>query len=81
MTQQTPETDTPWRNGKTHPTGGYDKRIVARGDTLYFVAAYLHRLDGPAVEADDGSVQFWIRGQRFTQDEWAARAAQLRGPS
>lgn len=65
-----------WRNGKVHPSGGYDKRIVARGDTLYFIAAFLHRLDGPAVIAEDGSVQFWIRGQRVTEEEHAARATQ-----
>ena len=44
-----------WRSGTPHPTGGCDKVIVARGDTLYFTAARLHRLDGPAVEAAPGS--------------------------
>jgi len=62
-----------WRSGTPHPTGGYDKVIVARGDTLYFTAARLHRLDGPAVEAEDGSVQFWVHGQRLTEQEFRAR--------
>ena len=59
-----------WRSGTPHPTGGYD---VARGDTLYFTAARLHRLDGPAVEAGDGSVQYWVHGKRVTEQEYRER--------
>lgn len=62
-----------WRSGTRHPTGGYDKIIVARGDTLYFTASLLHRLDGPAVEAEDGSVQFWVHGQQLTEQEYRSR--------
>lgn len=62
-----------WRSGTPHPTGGYDKVIVARGDTLYFTAARLHRLDGPAVEAEDGSVQYWVHGKRMTEQEYRER--------
>ncbi|MBC9819705.1 hypothetical protein [Terrabacter sp. MAHUQ-38] len=47
--------------------------IVTRGDTLYFIAARLHRLDGPAVEAEDGSVQFWIQGTRLAEHEFIQR--------
>ena len=49
--------------------------IVARGDTLYFTAARLHRLDGPAVEAEDGSVQYWVHGKRMTEQEYHDRPA------
>ncbi|GAA2747747.1 hypothetical protein GCM10009868_38420 [Terrabacter aerolatus] len=62
-----------WRSGTPHPTGGYDKVIVARGDTLYFTAARLHRLDGPAVEAEDGSVQYWVAGQQLTEQQFRER--------
>jgi hypothetical protein len=64
-----------WRSGTPHPAGGYDKVIVARGDTLYFTAARLHRLDGPAVEAEDGSTQFWVHGKRLTEQEFRDRAS------
>jgi len=62
-----------WRSGTRHPTGGYDKVIVARGDTLYFIAARLHPLDGPAVQAEDGPVPYWLYGTRVTEQEFHDR--------
>ena len=64
-----------WRSGSPHPTRGYDKVIMARGDRLYFTSSKLHRLDGPAVEAEDGSVQFWIQGLRVDEQEWRRRTS------
>lgn len=62
-----------WRSGTAHPTGGYDKVIMARGDRLHFVGSLLHRLDGPAVEAEDGSTQFWLGGVRVSEQVWRER--------
>ena len=30
----------------------------------------LHRLDGPTVEGSDGSKEWWIKGKKYTEEEW-----------
>ena len=37
------------------------------------MAARLHRLDGPAVEAEDGSVQYWVHGKQVSEQEYHDR--------
>ena len=45
----------------------------SKGDTFYFRNDKLHRLEGPAVVCHDGTVEYWINGQVYDENEFQER--------
>ena len=49
----------------------YKVRVYDNGDIYWRnQEGQLHREDGPAVEYADGSKEWWVNGQRMTEDEF-----------
>lgn len=38
----------------------------------------LHREDGPAVEYPDGRKSYWLKGKRYTKEEWLYKCTKSR---
>jgi len=47
----------------------------ANGGVKWYQHDKLHREDGPAIEWADGSKEYWIRGEKLTQEEFLSRRA------
>lgn len=44
--------------------------IRADGYKGWLINGQYHREDGPAVEYPNGNIQYWLKGNRLTKDQW-----------
>ena len=64
-------------NGKLHREDGPAEEYIS-GDKRWYINNKLHRLDGHAIEwSDDGDVEYWIEGKRYSTKEEFEKAAYL----
>jgi len=57
----------------------YEIRTYSSGSKFYWVGDNLHRLDGPAVELDNGTKFYYINGECFdTFEEYKEAVIQYR---
>lgn len=40
------------------------------GDIIHYKDRKIHRADGPAITNSDGSVEFWIHGTQYSEQEF-----------
>ena len=56
-------------NGMKHRTDG-PAVIFTSGYQIWHLNGHLHRTNGPAIIYPNGDKQYWIRGNRLTEDEF-----------
>lgn len=68
-----------WKNadGQWHRLDG-PAWEYPNGTKQWWVNHFLHRLDGPAIEWADGGKSWYINGEKYTEEEWAEKVAQLK---
>jgi len=63
--QNTSISTTYWLNDLCHRTDG--PAYITEAVKEWFQYGSLHRLDGPAVEWNNGDEEWWIRGVKYTK--------------
>ena len=50
-----------------------EEKIMIILNEYYNLNDELHREDGPAVEYVDGTLEWWLNGEEFTEEEFNSR--------
>ncbi len=60
-----------YRNGYAHRDNG--PAVITKHAEIYCQDGQRHRLDGPAVVCRSGCLQWWVRGEHLTEEEFNAK--------
>jgi hypothetical protein len=51
------------------------KVVDAEGNTIWYKNDVYHREDGPAIEYWDGDREWWLNGEKLSEEEFKKRTA------
>lgn len=60
-------------DGKLHREGNKPVFISVSGYQTYYKNHLLHRTNGPAVEEENGNVEYWINGCKYSKEHYLKR--------